>query len=181
VCAGAWGRPAARAGEAIRQALDLEHWSAFRRSFDLLVDDIRAVGAGERGAPPASIVLLSGDVHHAYLAEAGFPREAGVRSAVVQAVCSPLRNPLDRRERTMLRTALSRTAGVVAGLLARAAGVREPAVRWRFPEAPTFDNQIATLSLDGRAARLVIERTDPDEWRDPQLHVSLDRVITPAS
>jgi hypothetical protein len=180
VCAGAWGRPAARAGEAIRQALDLEHWSAFRRSFDLLVDDVRAVGAGERGTPPASIVLLSGDVHHAYLAEAGFPREAGVRSAVVQAVCSPLRNPLDRRERAMLRAALTRTAGVVAGLLARAAGVREPAVRWRFPEAPTFDNQIATLSLDGRSARLVIERTDPDEWRDPQLHVSLDRVIASA-
>ena len=30
VCAGAWGGLAARAGEKIRQALDLEHWAAFR-------------------------------------------------------------------------------------------------------------------------------------------------------
>jgi phosphodiesterase/alkaline phosphatase D-like protein len=177
VCAGAWGGLAARVGETLRQGLDLEHWSAFRASFDRLADDLRAVGAGERGAPPASIVLLSGDVHHAYLAEAGFPHAAGVVSAVVQAVCSPIRNPLDGKERRMLRSALSRPAQVVAGLLARAAGVREPPIRWRFPEEPTFDNQIATLTLEGRSARLLIERTDPAEWRDPRLHVSLDRVI----
>jgi hypothetical protein len=178
VCAGAWGGLAARLGEKIRQGLDLEHWSAFRRSFDLLTDDLQAVGAGERGAPPASIIVLSGDVHHAYLAEAGFPRGAGVRSAVVQAVCSPIRNPLDHNERRMLRLALSYPAQLVAGTLARAAGVREPPVRWRFPEPPTFDNQIATLTLDGRSARLCIARTDPGEWRDPRLHTSLDRVIS---
>jgi hypothetical protein len=116
-------------------------------------------------------------VHHAYLAEAGFPRAAGVRSAVVQAVCSPIRNPLNQRERRMLRGALSTPARLAARALARAAGVREAPVRWRFPEEPTFDNQIATLSLDGRAARLRIERTDPGEWQDPRLHLSLDRVI----
>ena len=178
VCAGAWGGFAARLGERLRQGLDLEHWSAFRASFAQLTDELRAVGAGERGAAPASIVLLSGDVHHAYLAEAGFPRAAGVRSAVVQAVCSPVRNPLDRRERLVLRSALTRPAALVAGVLARAAGVREPPIRWRFPEPPTFDNQIATLTLDGRAARLRIERTIAAEWEHPRLHVSLDRVIT---
>ncbi|MCW3038917.1 MAG: hypothetical protein JWM31_822 [Solirubrobacterales bacterium] len=180
VCAGAWGGLAARVGERIRQGLDLEHWSAFRASFALLADQLRAVGAGERGAPPASIVVLSGDVHHAYLAEAGFPREAGVQSAVVQAVCSPVRNPLDSHERFMLRSALSRPARIIAGALARAAGVREPPIRWRFPEAPTFDNQIATLTLEGRAARLRIEKTLAEEWEHPQLHVSLDRVICTA-
>lgn len=179
VCAGAWGGLAAKVGEKIRQGLDLEHWSAFRSSFALLVDELRAVGAGERGTPPASIVLLSGDVHHAYLAEAGFPRTAGVKSAVVQAVCSPVRNPLDSNERRMLRAAQSRTAAVVAGLLARAAGVREPPVRWRFPEPPTFDNQIATITLQGRGARLQIEKTRAEEWQSPRLHVSLDRVISP--
>ena len=178
VCAGAWGGFAARVGEKIRQGLDLEHWSAFRASFDLLIDELRAVGSGERGAPPASIIVLSGDVHHAYLAEAGFPRSAGVRSAVVQAVCSPIRNPLDHNERRMLRGALSRPAQIVAQALARAAGVRAAPVRWRFPEDPTFDNQIATLTLAGRTARLRIERTDPDEWQDPRLHTSLDRIIS---
>ena len=56
--------------------------------------------------------------------------------------------------------------------------MRAAPVRWRFPEDPTFDNQIATLTLAGRTARLRIERTDPDEWQDPQLHTSLDRIIS---
>ncbi|WP_354701558.1 hypothetical protein DSM112329_01877 [Paraconexibacter sp. AEG42_29] len=180
VCAGAWGRTGVRVGEYIRQALDLEHWSAFRTSFAELAEVLRSVGAGERGTPPASIVVLSGDVHHAYLAEAGFPRGSGVRSAVVQAVCSPVRNPLNRHERLVLRGAHTRIATAVARGLARAAGVREPPVRWRLPETPTFDNQIATLSLSGRSARLRIEKTQAHEWREPRLHVSLDRVITDA-
>lgn len=179
VVAGAWGRLAKRPGEWIRQAVDLEHWSAFRASFDELVDQLRAVGAGERGAPPSSIVLLSGDVHHAYLAEVGFPRSANVQSAVVQAVCSPVRNPLDRRERLVLRSALSRPMQMLTRALARSAGVREPPVRWRFPEPPTFDNQIATLTLDGPGAHLLIEKTRAQDWRAPRLHVSLDREITP--
>ena len=33
VCAGAWGGLAARLGEKLRRALDLEHWPAFQRSF----------------------------------------------------------------------------------------------------------------------------------------------------
>jgi hypothetical protein len=51
-------------------------------------------------------------------------------------------------------------------------------VRWRFPEDPTFDNQIGTLELDGRRARLQIEKTRAEDWEAPRLHVSLDRVIT---
>ena len=37
-------------------------------------------GTGERGEPPASIVALSGDVHHAYLFEVGYPRGTGMKS-----------------------------------------------------------------------------------------------------
>lgn len=177
VCAGAWGKTAAKAGEKVRQALDLEHWSAFGHCFDRLVDELRAVGAGERGAPPASIVVLGGDVHHAYLAEAGYPRDAGVRSAVVQAVCSPLRNPLAGKERRVLGLAHSRPMAVMMRALARAAKVPPPAIRWRFPEPPTFDNQVATVAIRGRSCRVTIERTLPEEWERPELHVSLDRVV----
>ena len=49
VCDGAWGQPAAWAGEKVRQAVDLEHWAAFRESFTRLGELQRAVGAGERG------------------------------------------------------------------------------------------------------------------------------------
>ena len=59
VCRGVWGRFAARLGESIRQALDLEHWAAFDDSFDGLARLLRDIGAGERsdGQPPASIIL----------------------------------------------------------------------------------------------------------------------------
>ncbi|HYM58548.1 MAG TPA: alkaline phosphatase D family protein, partial [Solirubrobacteraceae bacterium] len=162
VCDGAWGRTAARLGEKIRQAIDLEHWSAFHESFIRLTDLLHEVASGGRGPAPASVIVLSGDVHHAYLAEASFPGRAPIESALVQAVCSPIRNPLDRPERRALRAALSRSAAAVARLLARSAGVRPAAVRWEFAGEPTFDNQIATLHLTGRSAQLTIEKTRPE-------------------
>ena len=67
-------------GEKTRRAADLEHWAAFGKSFRELAELVRAVGAGERGSAPATIVALSGDVHHAYLMEAAYPDDAGVRS-----------------------------------------------------------------------------------------------------
>ena len=87
-------------GEKLRQALDLEHWAAFGESLERMMGIVRAVGTGERGEAPASIVALSGDVHHAYLAEVGFPPGTGMRSTAWQATCSPFRNPLDSKERT---------------------------------------------------------------------------------
>ena len=122
-------------------------------------------------------IVLSGDVHHAYLTEATFPGRAPIQSAVVQAVCSPIRNPLDRPERRALRAALSRSTAAVARLLARSAGVRPAAVRWQFAGKPTFDNQIATLHLTGRSAHLTIEKTQPEDWATPQLHQTLSQTI----
>ena len=173
LCAGAWGQRFASIGEQMRQRLDLEHWAAFQESFMRLVELIRAVAAGERGPAPASIGVLSGDVHHAYLAEAEFPDGSGVESAVYQAVCSPFRHPLATRERLAVRAGTSRPATVLTRALARSAGVRDPVLRWRV-HRPMFDNQIATLALTGREAKLTIERTHGD-WRDPMLETVLER------
>jgi PhoD-like phosphatase len=132
-----------RWAEKLRQGLDLEHWAAFHASFTAMVELLREVGAGARGRAPSTITVLSGDVHHAYLAEVGFPRAAGVRSGVWQGVCSPFRNPLDHRERRAILGAWTRPATTVARALARRAGVRDPAVRWRLAHrAPWFDNQV---------------------------------------
>ena len=151
------------AGEKVRQALDLEHWAAFGSSLDRIMELVRTVGTGD--AAPASIVALSGDVHHAYLAEVGFPRGTGMRSAVYQATCSPFRNPLDDRERRSIRFACSKAGTLVGKLLARAAGVSDPPVRWRFTsdDQPYFDNQVCFLELDGRRARLWLQKTVPEE------------------
>ena len=90
----------------------------------------RAAARGRRRASAASrprrSSMLSGDVHHAYLAEVAFPRAAGVRSAVYQAVCSPFRNPLDAARAAGDQLAMSRPAAALARLLARAAGVPRP-------------------------------------------------------
>jgi hypothetical protein len=176
ICAGAWGPTAARAAEWVRQQLDLEHWAAFQSSFHRLLALTREVGAGNRGRAPASVLFLGGDVHQGYLHEAAFRPRAGVRSAVYQAVCSPFRNPLARRERTVLRAV--RRAPVLGRALRRLAhtvGVEDPEAGWRLAQKPTFDNQLATLNLDGRRAWLRIERTTPGNEADLTLQATLER------
>ncbi len=175
VCAGAWGKRLASVGEHLRQRLDLEHWAAFEDSFTRLVELIRAVAAGERGPAPASVGVLSGDVHHAYLAETAFSKRSGVQSIVYQAVCSPFRHPLAAHERLAVRAGMTRPATAITRALARSAGVKDPPLRWRL-DRPTFDNQIATLALEGREARLTVERTHGD-WRHPMLDAVLDRTL----
>ena len=160
VCDGAWGRAAAWLGERVRRAADLEHWAAFRLSFERLAEGLRSVAAGERGAPPGSVVVLSGDVHHCYLAEIGYPKAGGARrSPAWQATCSPFRNPLSPAEQRIVRFGFSWAGQVLGAALARAAGVPRPPTRWRLAhEAPMFENQLGTLELDGRRGRLLIER-----------------------
>jgi PhoD-like phosphatase len=175
VCDGAWGRAAARLGEKLRRAEDFDHWASFGRSFRRLSGLLRDVGSSKERTPPASIVVLSGDVHHAYLAEVGFPRGSGVTSRVYQAVCSPYRNPLDERERRVIRIMFRRTTAAVTRALARAAGVPDPEIGWRFPEGPYFDNQVASLTLDGRSARIKLEKTAPGDAEEHSLETSFER------
>ncbi len=178
VCAGVWGPTAARAAEWVRQAFDLEHWAAFENSFHRLLTLTREVGAGRRGPAPATIVFLGGDVHQGYLHQADFPPSTGVRSTVYQAVCSPFRNPLNRRERLPLQALRrSRVLGRVIRRLAHAAGIRDPEASWRLAQEPTFDNQMATLHLDGRSATLQIERTHPGVGDNPTLETTLQRQL----
>jgi hypothetical protein len=179
VCDGAWGKLASRAGEKLRQGLDLEHWAAFHDSFEAVCALLREVGAGQCGEAPASIAVLSGDVHHSYLAEVGFPPGSGVSSHVWQATCSPFRNPLSANEQRAVRFGFSRVGVALGRALARSAGVPDPPVGWRFQDGdPRFDNQVATLELEGRKARMVLERSLLSE-RGPA-HPVLERVAVHA-
>jgi hypothetical protein len=164
VCAGAWGALPARAGERVRRAVDLEHWAAFRSSFEKLAGALRAVAAGERGAPPASIVLLSGDVHYAYLAEAKLPGYNG-QTRIYQAVCSPFRHGLSPRLERANRFAFGRVARAIGAGLVALARVPKPPIDWTMRHGPFFENEVATLFLDGREARVRLEHTPPRELR----------------
>jgi PhoD-like phosphatase len=175
VCEGAWGKRFERVGEKLRRAFDMEHWAAFQFSFHRLEELLRAVAAGERGAAPASIVMLGGDIHHAYLARAKVP---GAKSVVWQAVCSPFRNPLDRHERAVSVIGASKPGERITRWIARRAGVKDPSIHWELVQKPTFDNQFATLELRGRQAKMKIEKTVPGDWRNPKVEVTLEHDLT---
>jgi hypothetical protein len=178
VAGGAWGPVAAPAGEKLRQTIDMEHWAAFQESFRRLVELFRAVGRGERGEPPASIVVLSGDVHHAYLFEVGYPRGTGMKSGVWQAVCSPYRNPLGKRERQTIRIGMSRGFERFTRALARLAGVRDAGIGWRMKgDGPWFDNQVASLEIDGRAITMRLEKAVPVDVDEARLECVLEQPL----
>ena len=175
VADGAWGAPAARAAEQLRRAVDFDHWGAFQESFARLRDLLGEIAAGKRGKAPASIVVLSGDVHHAYLCEVAFPAGEERRSPVYQAVCSPYRNPLDPKERRVVRAGFGRPLQMLASALARLAGAPDAGIRWRLLEGPYFDNQVATLHLDGRAATMRLDKTVPRDDGPQALEQSFER------
>src|SRR5215216_4712733 len=161
--------------EAVCQGLDLEHWAAFQNSFGLLVKLLRSVASGERSdePPPASITLLSGDVHHGYLAEMDFGD--GVQSSVYQAVSSPLRNPLGLPERVGFSAAWTKPGELVGKTLARLAGIEEPRVRWRLThEKPWFDNHVSILEFRDREATLSVKKTIPEDAGEPRLYPLLE-------
>jgi hypothetical protein len=177
VAGGGWGARLAPLGERVRRTADLEHWPAFHESFARLGELLRQVAAGERGRAPASIVVLCGDVHHAYLCEVGFDR-GPVQSKVFQAVCSPYRNPLDGRERRVIRLGWSRPIKSIARLLARTAGVTDPDVEWRLVgDGPWFDNQLATLTVEGRRIAMRLERAIPRDDETAKLEKVLERTL----
>ena len=158
VCSGVWGERAAEWGEKIRRSQDLDHWSSFRDSFVRLTDLIRRVGAGEKGRPPASILVFSGDVHHGYLTESTF-RDDEVESPVYQVVCSPLRNSLPGDKSRLQRLAWTKPGELAGRALSRLAGLSDPEIRWSLTHGSLwFENQIASLELNGRQATLIFEK-----------------------
>jgi hypothetical protein len=177
MCDGAFGSLLARSGERLRCAVDFDHWPAFQESFGRLRDLLAEVAEGGLGSAPGSVVVLSGDVHHAYLCEVGFPAGGAKRSPVYQAVCSPYRNPLSAKERRVVRAGFSRPLTVCARALARLARAPDPKIRWKLRNGPHFDNQVATLRISGRSANMRLEKTVPGGGEDA-LELSFERRLT---
>ena len=153
LCAGSRGRILARLGERVRRAVDLEHWAAFRLSFDRLAGFFAHIGHGAHGAAaPATICVLSGDVHHSYISEADYPDELDTR--VFQITCSPIHNTIPLPMRLVFHIGWSHTVETLVRFLDRWTRVPPLPIRWHHPSGPHFGNILGALTFDGEAARI---------------------------
>ncbi|MFG2962099.1 alkaline phosphatase D family protein [Streptomyces sp. NPDC048288] len=160
LCRGERGARWAEFGERLRRAADLEHWAAFPASFAELADLFARTGSGPEA--PATICVLSGDVHHAYIAEPSWPAGAPLDSRVLQLTCSPVHNSVPATIRAGFRFGWSALARFLGRRFARHGGCARPPVTWRKRGGPWFGNQLMTLTLHGRSARLRLERARRD-------------------
>ena len=151
---GRFGRLGARFGEWVRTTADLEHWAAFQEGFVELARMTVEVASGRRGRPPRSVTFLSGDVHHNYVAQAWADPASGAHlsSRVVQATCSPIRNPLPGFMRRFLDVAARGKARPTGRLLA--GKVPRSPLRWALTDGPWYDNNLAVLELLEEELRL---------------------------
>lgn len=175
---GAWGKQGSRIGEGLRQALDLEHWGAFQRSFRAVADLATEVADGKRGPAPQTITFLSGDVHFSYIAEIN--RASGSR--ILQAVCSPIRNPLPRALRFATVAMSYGVASPIGALVARSVKVPKPPFSWENIKGPWFDNNLAVLedTEDGLTLQWATGVADGDP-RSPRLKEVATYTVVPRS
>ncbi|MDQ1011053.1 phosphodiesterase/alkaline phosphatase D-like protein [Streptomyces sp. V4I23] len=180
LCRGGRGARWARLSERVRQGADLEHWAAFPASFEKLTRMIAEAGAGE-GAP-ATVCVLSGDVHHAYVAEPVWPAAGRPAARVLQLTCSPLHNSVPAAIRVGFRFGWSRFGRLLGRALARHGRTGAPSVNWRRTGGPWFGNQLMTLTLRGRSAALRLQKAEGQEevrgGAAPRLTTVLERTLT---
>jgi hypothetical protein len=183
LCRGERGARWARFGERLRRRADLEHWAAFPASFAALTELIAEAGSGPDA--PATVSVLSGDVHHAYIAEpewpsgaAGSPRSPDAR--VLQLTCSPVHNSIPLSIRLGFRFGWSAVGRTIGRRFARHGKCAEPPVNWRKTGGPWFGNQLMTLTLSGRSARLRLEQARVDKGgRTVRLRTVTESEIAP--
>jgi hypothetical protein len=149
-------RPVAGLAERLRQGVDLEHWPAFGHSFDALAALLGQVATGDFGTAPHSISVLSGDVHHSYVARAALDG-----APIHQLTCSPVHNRVPRAMRAVFRAAWSGWATSAGRALCRVAGVAPGRLAWTKLAGPYFGNAVGTLVHSGQSAQVTVEGTDP--------------------
>jgi hypothetical protein len=135
------------------------------------------VADGKRGPAPETITFLSGDVHYSYVAEVD--RDSGSR--IVQAVCSPIRNPLPRVMRSFAAVMSYGLAAPVGALVARSAKVPDPPFHWAGVKGPWFQNNLAHLEVVPEGLKLWWETgvVAGGDQQHPELECVASLTLTP--
>jgi hypothetical protein len=176
LCRGERGARWARFGENLRRRADLEHWAAFPASFEALTRLIAEVGSGPDA--PATVCVLSGDVHHAYVAEPSWPEGSGPDARVLQLTCSPVHNSIPRSIRLGFRFGWSAVGRALGRRFAGHGGCPQPSVDWRRTGGPWFGNQLMTLTMEGRSALLRLEQARTVRGGKARLTVVAESVLS---
>ncbi|MVO84108.1 alkaline phosphatase family protein [Streptomyces sp. p1417] len=176
LCRGERGARWARFGERLRRAADLEHWAAFPSSFDSLAAVIAEAGSGADA--PATVCVLSGDVHHAYVAEPTWPG-GGPDARVLQLTCSPVHNSIPAYIRGGFRFGWSRVGRALGRRFARHGRLPRAAVDWRRTGGPWFGNHLMTLTMRGRSARLRLDRARAGKDGAERMETVSETQLTP--
>ncbi|MFP5071211.1 alkaline phosphatase D family protein [Pseudonocardia nantongensis] len=176
----------ARAAEWARQEADLEHWPAFGHSFARMAELMRQVCRPRGGDPaPATVSVLSGDVHHSYAATADVhdhlpgdrPTAGPDGTRIHQLTCSPVHNVVPGFMKVLFRISWSRLIARASNRWARDTGSDRAGVTWERTTGPLFGNLIATLELDDRRAVVRFERPRSASALDTRAEV----VLTPTA
>ncbi len=143
-----------RLAEKVRQTVDFEHWAAFTESFLTLSRLI--IDVASRGTEgPATVSVLSGDVHHSYAARAELP-DATAR--VHQLVCSPVHNYVPRFVKPVFKVGCSTRLARVSRRWAGRHDAPPLPLAWQNVGGPLFGNTIATLRPAGLTAEVSFEQ-----------------------
>lgn len=177
LCEGERGARWARFGEKVRRAADLEHWAAFPSSFEALTEFIAQAGSGDDA--PATVCVLSGDVHHAYVAEPSWVDGTQPDARVLQLTCSPVHNSIPRYIKLGFRFGWSRLGRRIGHRLRRHGRCAHPSVDWGRTGGPWFGNQLMTLTMRGRSASLRLDQARVLRGGDVRLETVDESVLTP--
>jgi hypothetical protein len=164
-----------RIAEKTRRAVDFEHWPAFYKSFVRLAEMIARIANHPLG--PATVSVLSGDVHHSYAARAEWAGDSAepTGAAVHQLVCSPVNNYVPLYIKPAFTLSWTRPAAALARWWARLRGVPPLSLSWVNTCGPVFGNTIATLLVDGRSAEVLFEQPRGSDALDEVGRVPLSR------
>ena len=109
---------------------------------------------------PATVTMLSGDVHHSYAARAELSGDSAgsVGATVHQLVCSPVHNYVPLFVKPAFTLGWTRPAAALTRRLTRRRGFPPLPLTWANTCGPLFGNTIATLRVDGRDAEVFFEQ-----------------------
>jgi hypothetical protein len=93
-------------------------------------------------------------VHNSYLAQVTDPEGLGASSRIVQAVCSPIRNPMPRAVRVVMSLFAKSLVRPMRFIAARSRRVPDPAYPWTVTDGPWFDNNLALVTVGEKALDL---------------------------